>query len=259
MTGIFLSDERRAFSHWLRTGRRLAISNPASVEVKFNPWHDPSNGQFTFANSGTHHGIRGGGGRFGGGGASGTWRSPKISTPIRKPLPVPKPQRPRATPPPRPVDPAEIRAIVTRGETHRRVMRNGYEYQIDSIGQMRRVSGTLTLGKQLRNRRAQAAAGGADRLPTDDGGHYIAARFNGPPEAFNHFAQDANFNRGTYRALEDQLARAKVAGKNVKIEIVPRFVVGSTRPDMIDVIFSIDGHHGSVKLPNGPQGKNRGR
>lgn len=43
-------------------------------------------------------------------------------------------------------------------------------------------------------------------------GHHIAARFNGPTEAFNHFAQDANFNRRGYRWLEDEWTRDKRAG-----------------------------------------------
>jgi hypothetical protein len=40
---------RRAFSTWLRTGRLPAASD---VEVKFNPYHDPRNGRFTFAPGG---------------------------------------------------------------------------------------------------------------------------------------------------------------------------------------------------------------
>jgi hypothetical protein len=43
------SAERRAFEHYLRTGRRLPAPAP---ERKFNPYHDPRNGQFTFAPGG---------------------------------------------------------------------------------------------------------------------------------------------------------------------------------------------------------------
>lgn len=42
------STARRAFSYYLRTGRRL----PDEIETKFNPYHDPRNGQFTFAPGG---------------------------------------------------------------------------------------------------------------------------------------------------------------------------------------------------------------
>src|SRR3546814_19055716 len=73
------------------------------------------------------------------------------------------------------------------------------------------------------SRRNQRSAGGADRRATDDGGHYIAARFNGPSDAFNHFAQDANFNRGTYRAMEDAWAASVRAGHRVMVDIVPHY------------------------------------
>lgn len=43
------SSTRRAFRLYLRTGRRAA---EGGVEVKFNPYHDPRNGQFTFAPGG---------------------------------------------------------------------------------------------------------------------------------------------------------------------------------------------------------------
>lgn len=45
-------DRRAAFSVWLRTGRWPRAETARSVEVKFNPWHDPRNGQFTFGPGG---------------------------------------------------------------------------------------------------------------------------------------------------------------------------------------------------------------
>lgn len=122
-------------------------------------------------------------------------------------------------------------------------MRNGYIYQIDSCQRTRRVSGALTLADvPIRSRTLQRQAGGAERRAGDDGGHYIAARFNGPTEAFNHFAQDANFNRGGYRVLEDEWARDKRAGRAVTVRIVPRFDSQSTRPSVIDVWWTVDGN-----------------
>ena len=53
------------------------------LELKFNPWHDRENGQFTFAQQGSRSAS--GGGSFGGGGASGSWDPPT------KPKPKPKP------------------------------------------------------------------------------------------------------------------------------------------------------------------------
>lgn len=43
-----------AFEFHLRTGRRLDQSQ--GVEAKFNPWHDPDDGRFTFANQGRYVG-----------------------------------------------------------------------------------------------------------------------------------------------------------------------------------------------------------
>ena len=43
-----------AFEYYLRTGRRLADPDP--VETKFNPWHDPEDGRFTFAGQGRRSG-----------------------------------------------------------------------------------------------------------------------------------------------------------------------------------------------------------
>ncbi len=52
--------QQSAFSHWLRTGRLPAVHNAGGIELKFNPWHDPDDGRFTFAGSGRHHGAGGG-------------------------------------------------------------------------------------------------------------------------------------------------------------------------------------------------------
>lgn len=50
--------DRRAqslFSHFLRTGRIAPPESPADVEVKFNPWHDPDDGRFTFEGQGRYY------------------------------------------------------------------------------------------------------------------------------------------------------------------------------------------------------------
>lgn len=329
MSQISDRERRRAFSVWLRTGKLPCVVVADDVEVKFNPWHDPSNGRFTFVGSGQNYGqsgrgeFRGGGGAGGGGGASGRWAGPSQSVigarqarprsapvPTRKTLASPTPSSRRhlngqlpilqgdrggggfgggggslggagtsgdwgvALPKQRtlakaPTNATKVQAsgaataMAENAQTPtllRRELRNGYEYQIDESGRTRRVSGALKLvGKQARSRTAQAQAGTADRRPTDDGGHYIAARFNGPTDAFNHFAQDANFNRGRYRVLEDQWAKAKRAGSNVTVKIVPRYNSASKRPAVIDIWFKINGHESSVKLANEPKEKYRGK
>lgn len=332
---ILLSDSerRRAFSIWLRTGKLPSIATANGVELKFNPWHDPADGRFTFAGSGQNYGqsrsggIRGGGGgSFGGGGDSSreAWsRDSRPDTNRQRPRATPTPTAKASGPPPRPSLPKSnaqrpisqngrggggftgggggsfggagasstepwgddlpmprtgSRAPATATSRQapvpatpsaqyssaarplRREVRNGYEYQIDETGRTRRVSGTLKLAeKQVRSKRAQAQAGGADRRPADDGGHYIAARFNGPTDAFNHFAQNANFNRGEYRLLEDQWARAKRAGRGVTVKIVPIYDGASKRPSVINIWFTTNGHEESVQIPNEPKEKRRGK
>lgn len=49
---ISTQDWRRAFSHWVRTGIWPGDPDADRVEHKFNPYHDPRNGQFTFAPGG---------------------------------------------------------------------------------------------------------------------------------------------------------------------------------------------------------------
>ncbi|HSX56760.1 MAG TPA: hypothetical protein VLG14_15750 [Sphingomonas sp.] len=49
---ISAQDRRRAFSHWMRTGIWSGGPDASGIEHKFNPYHDPRNGQFTFAPGG---------------------------------------------------------------------------------------------------------------------------------------------------------------------------------------------------------------
>ena len=260
---IQAEERRRAFLVWLRTGRVTSLQQAGAVEFKFNPWHDPANGRFTFANSWRYVGgfgrtpYRGGGGEgFGGGGASGSWSGPnrpaENRTRQRSDQASSRHVAPSKSIPARAAGVETIDAVqFSAADTFRRIERNGYEYQIDSDDRTRRVSGPLTLSAgQPRSRRVQALAGGDDRRSSDDGGHYIARRFNGPAEVFNHFAQDANFNRGGYRLLEDQWARAKRGGHRVSVKIVPVYQNRSQRPSAINIWFWIDGFEESQHFPN---------
>ena len=284
---------RRAFSVWLRTGR-LPGWLKATPEFKFNPWHDPDNGRFTFAGTGRYFGRgsgaaaadgnsaahsdrrrsgpRGGSGGSGGGVTGRLDKSPASTGPQPKPHEQGFPSEGGSfgggggESGGYEVDPTGARlfrslispAIARRAaeENWRRVTRNGYHFLVDASGRTRHVSGVVVLNiGQGRSRSAQASAGRPDRRLSDDGGHYIARRFNGPTEAFNHFAQDANFNRGAYRALEDQWARAIRAGKAVMVRVVPSYDASSRRPSRINVWFWIDGEENSVRFPNEPREK----
>lgn len=309
-----------AFSIYLRTGRRVA---PSDVEVKFNPWHDPANGQFTFAGRGEYspgngQSAEGGPGRPADGNSgqdaidsdtSGWKYNPKnpqnysiyvvrrgdtlthiasyrkgLSTKdiawlndmpldrllrIGQRIKVPHQQfleeRRRAF--------SNLKALAFYLDTHegrlppnvakapsvfeqlnsdfRQVSANGYRYDVDIIDRMRRLTGTVIENNaQVRSRSAQANAGKPDRLPTDEGGHYIARRFNGPTIDYNHFAQDANFNRSAYAKLENEWSAAKRGGHQVQVDIVPSYEGVSRRPYAITVNYSIDGYSRRRVFPN---------
>jgi len=228
---------------WLRTGRLPALRNVDGIEIKFNPWHDPDDGRFTFADTGRRYGKRGGdtlpdggggasghrsgasarptrdtsangpapaskasvrapsgrgawagggftgggGGSFRGGGASGRWgvghRRQRQTVSHGSAIAVAAADRAGA------ISKAPAGVAHPRSDPFRTVVRNGYTFEIDPRGRTTRVSGRLTTtDTPIRSRTVQARAGGADRRPTDDGGHYVAARFRGPAEAINHVA-----------------------------------------------------------------------
>lgn len=254
------------FAQYLRFGRvRRTVD---AIEVKFNPYHDPRNGRFTFGPGGPASaadkprmpsrlgpgGVRpqsagskappqrpgrssaplsvsrptadgswrgggftgGGGGSFGGGGAQ---------------------PRPRA-------------AVISAEPLHEEV-RGPYRFQIDSQHRTRFVDGSLKLGPpEPRSPSTQLAAGGSDRLPTDEGGHYIANRFAGPSDAFNTFAQDQNLNRSAYARLENKWAANIKAGRKVRVHIEPRYSDSSRRPFAIMIVYFIDNRRFSEILPN---------
>lgn len=62
---IAAEQRRRSFCVWLRTGGWPALGD--QPEVKFNPWHDPKDGRFTFSGSGRYYGPGGATGQENGG------------------------------------------------------------------------------------------------------------------------------------------------------------------------------------------------
>ena len=120
--------------------------------------------------------------------------------------------------------------------------KNGYKYDLDDKGRVLKVGGNLKLNKsQARNQNAQRNAGGKDRLPDDQGGHFIGRRFEGPKDEVNHFAQNGNFNNSSYRKLENSWERMLKDKKDVPIEITPKYTGDSLRPDTLKVKQWIDG------------------
>lgn len=244
------------FEIYLRTG--VVLTGTASpLALKYNPWHDIEDGRFTRAGMGRKvpprfGGYAGGGRSFDGGGTTVSGDSTGLPKPKSKPKPAklqsPSPVIVRQ---PGPAPRAGQGASSSPSSVVKTISSHGYAFGIDVQFRTRHISGTLTNGpRSKRSRSMQTQAGKPDRLPTDDGGHYIATRFNGPREKFNHFAQDSNVNRGRYRALEDEWARSLARGDKVVVDIRPRFEGSSNRPHKIDVIWYINGVERSIKLSN---------
>lgn len=140
-----------------------------------------------------------------------------------------------------------------------RKSKNGYDFHIDVIARNRRTYSQLSLAVSLkRSRRNQAQAGKPNRRGGDDGGHFIAARFNGPSDRFNHFAQNANFNRGSYRVM-DSWARELRAGHKVFVDIEPLYEGTSQRPYQLNIIWEVDSKKFIKKFPNEAKGAEDGK
>jgi len=161
--------------------------------------------------------------------------------------------------PPDPANPPSLQSQILDANW-RQETRGTYNFRIDIIERLRHAFGLVAEGKVTRSRTNQIRAGGADRRPTDEGGHYIANRFNGPSDAFNHFAQDRNFNRSAYRAMENVWAAHVRERRKVFVSITPRYHGTSKRPYHVTVIWSVDGGKRKIEeFPNEPKGTPRGK
>lgn len=108
-------------------------------------------------------------------------------------------------------------------------------------------------------RKAQADAGRSGRgLADDDGGHVIGHRFTGDQGPKNLFPQQFNFNRGAYKAIEDEWERAINAGYEVQVN-VKLTPPGAARPDKVEVRWQYYDQNGNpfgegqrIKFNNAP-------
>ncbi|WP_257391697.1 DNA/RNA non-specific endonuclease [Mesobacillus jeotgali] len=121
-----------------------------------------------------------------------------------------------------------------------------YKYTTDELGRIMYVNAPeLILKKGERNKYAQATVGGIDRLPDDDGGHLIAAQFNGPGDIDNLVPQNSQINRrgGKWYEMEMEWANAlkEIPPKKVSVAIEPHYIDNSLRPDKFKVTYQIEG------------------
>lgn len=122
-----------------------------------------------------------------------------------------------------------------------------YVYKTDEHGRVTSVEGELQQLKRDRNTYQQGKAGKEngikDGLVADEGGHLVASIFNGPGEQINYAAMDGNLNKGAWKRMENEWARALNAEppKTVKVKINAIYEGDSKRPAAFTVEYWIDG------------------
>ncbi len=125
------------------------------------------------------------------------------------------------------------------------VVSGRYTYHTDAKGRVEQVTGTLDLKHADRNGYQQTKAGQEggikDGVADDEGGHLIAAIFNGPGEQINYHAMDGTLNKSGWKTMENEWAAALKDGKKVDVDIKAVFDGDSKRPEAFRVEYVIDG------------------
>jgi len=120
---------------------------------------------------------------------------------------------------------------------------DGYLYETDDFGRVKKVSGDLKLEPRGRNTYQQGKSvelkDGTKGI--DDGGHLIADRFYGPGEQINYLPQKSSLNKGAWKKMENDWAKAIEQGKKVEVDIRPVFEGSSKRPVEFEVFYKVNG------------------
>lgn len=109
-----------------------------------------------------------------------------------------------------------------------------HSFMTDDLGRVTRVEGKIdSLAKADRNSYQQGVAGRGDRLPGDEGGHFIASMFGGPGEGINLTAMSANLNSKGAREfgkIEDEWRKIIESGGSVNPTFEVSYPENSLRP-----------------------------
>lgn len=131
---------------------------------------------------------------------------------------------------------------------------NGYQYKTDEQGRIVSVTGKLHMKDRegrLPIRSSLQEIGGGDAWETDDRGHLVGDQFDGSNGLENLVPMAKDLNRGAYLNLERELAAATKEGKDVFVDIRPKYSGHSNRPSCIDIRYRIDGETMRRVLKNG--------
>lgn len=117
---------------------------------------------------------------------------------------------------------------------------NGYHYETDSKGRIKKAGGIL----QEKNHDGRPTINDAvdGMQENDEKGHLIGDQFNGSNLNGNLVAMDFDVNRSDYKMLEEKLSKCvNEEHKTVEYSIEPKYEGDSNRPTKFVVKYTIDG------------------
>jgi hypothetical protein len=123
-------------------------------------------------------------------------------------------------------------------------------YETDATGRVKGVKGELDLKDADRNNYQQRkGVTSKDGVDGDQGGHLIAAIFDGAGEQINYVPMKGNLNQGAWKSMENTWANALKANKKVEVDV--KIIYGNgKRPIGFEVDYKIDGVKQSPEIFN---------
>lgn len=118
---------------------------------------------------------------------------------------------------------------------------NGNKYKTDEHGNKVSCDSNPEYTEEgSRNMKEQKESGGEERQEDDDGGHIIARILGGAEGEENLVPMRRTINRGDYKRMENEIAKALQEGKNVTLHIEIEYDGDSSRPSKIRAEYTID-------------------
>ncbi len=128
---------------------------------------------------------------------------------------------------------------------------NGSTYKTDEFGRKISCDAKLEYTEEGgRNMKEQKESGGEERKEDDDGGHLIAKIFGGAEGEENLVPMRMTINRGDYKRMENEIAKALQEGKEVNLHIEIKYDWDSSRPSKIRAEYTIDGKNTVCEFDN---------
>ncbi len=128
---------------------------------------------------------------------------------------------------------------------------NGNTYKTDARGRIISCDANPKYTEEgPRDNEKQREAGGEERKENDDGGHIVARILGGAEGEENLVPMRSTINRGDYKKMENEIAKALEEGKEVTVHIELEYDGDSERPSKIKATYTIDGKTTVVEFDN---------